>query len=68
MVETDGVQWFPAQRPPLKRFEYPTRNPLADFPSRQVRVKTPAYLGRILPSDGRVVFVTGGDTWRFTHA
>ena len=59
LVETDGTIWQAAQRPPLKRLDYYTRDSLAPYSYRRVRVKQPAFLGKIFPTDGRVVFLTG---------
>ncbi|MEW6157715.1 MAG: transglutaminase domain-containing protein, partial [Verrucomicrobiota bacterium] len=59
LVDTDGVRWTAAQRPPLKRIEYIPRERLNAYLHRRVQVKNVAFLARMLPADGSVVQITG---------
>lgn len=59
LTEFDGVTWNAEQNLPLRRVRFAAE---AEFPKlleRTVRVKTTSGLGRVLPTDGNVRFVTG---------
>ena len=59
LVDTDGTRWLAAERSPLKRFDYRSREQLAPFNHRRVRVKNAGFLERLLPTDGQPVFAMG---------
>ena len=56
----EGGKWLPQENGNLSRIP-DVRNPeeLAQYPLRKVRVKSAANLGRILPTDGRVMALKG---------
>jgi hypothetical protein len=55
----DGARWSGPPRAPLKFIPYVAWEKLGNYSHRQVRVKNAAFLGRVLPVDGDVVFLYG---------
>ncbi len=59
MVDFDGTRWFPDSRASLKGIRFVKTNDLPTLEHRRVRVKEVAFLGRVLPTDGPVSYLTG---------
>ncbi len=59
LVDFDGTRWFPDTRASLKGLRFVPTNDLPKLEHRRVRVKEVAFLGRVLPTDGPVSFLTG---------
>jgi transglutaminase-like putative cysteine protease len=55
----EGGRWAPEERRPRKYLNFVGPDQLPDYLPRQVRVKQSPVLGRILPTDGRAVFLRG---------
>jgi transglutaminase-like putative cysteine protease len=59
LINFDGLQWTGEKNPGLRRIDYVAREQLAAYKPRRVRVKNVGFLGRVLPTDGRVVYLDG---------
>ncbi len=59
LVDFDGTRWLPDHRASLKGLRFVPTNDLPKLQHRRVRVKEVAFLGRVLPTDGPVSYLTG---------
>lgn len=61
LTEFDGVKWWANRKSPLRRFPYISEEDKKSphFRQRVVYVKNSQYLGRVLPVDGKVVWMDG---------
>jgi transglutaminase-like putative cysteine protease len=59
LTEFDGTQWKAPPRAALRFIPYAPWERLGLYVHRRVRVKNAAFLGRVLPVDGPVVFLVG---------
>ncbi len=59
LTEFDGVVWMPNETVSLHKINYVADAELVHYQRREARVKDISMLGRILPTDGRVVGLYG---------
>jgi len=59
LVEYDGEMWRADPRPPLRRVEYMPLDVKKGHKQRLVRVRSVEQLGKLLPTDGRVIGLAG---------
>lgn len=59
LTDFDGVRWSAQKRDPLQRIKFAPEEKLSSYRKRKVRVKQLRYLGQVLPTDGKVVGITG---------
>ena len=59
LADFNGLQWSAEKRTTLRRIQYVSPEQLTGHPYRRVRAKQVGFLGRILPTDGPVVALSG---------
>ncbi|MGV3772408.1 MAG: transglutaminase TgpA family protein [Verrucomicrobiales bacterium] len=59
LTQFDGINWSANKRDPLQRIDFVSEDKLSSYRKRKVRVKQVRYLGNVLPSDGKVIGLSG---------